>query len=108
MKLDMQRDLPGSATSVRFEGEKHGDGAGVSFFVVATPAGDGTRLHRHPYAEVFIVEDGTVTFTLGEDEVEADPGDVVVAPAGAAHKFRNSGERTLAMTCIHAAGAMST
>jgi mannose-6-phosphate isomerase-like protein (cupin superfamily) len=108
MKLDMKRDLPGSDTSVRFEGDEHGGGAGVSFFVEATPPGLGPRLHRHPYAEVFIVQDGTVTFSLDDDEVDAGSGEVVVVPAGAAHKFRNSGERPIAMTCIHAAPAMST
>jgi quercetin dioxygenase-like cupin family protein len=49
--------------------------------------GTGPKLHRHPYEETFIVEDGDVLFTVGENTTEAGAGDIVVVPAGTPHKF---------------------
>jgi len=49
-------DLPGSEHASRFEGADHG--ATVSFFLSTHPPGRGARLHRHPYEETFIVEEG--------------------------------------------------
>jgi len=72
-----------------FQGYRHG--AGVSFIVVDAPPGGGPKLHRHPYEEVFVVQEGTATFTAGEEVIEASGGQVVVVPAGVPHKFVNSG-----------------
>src|SRR6476469_5033937 len=91
-------ELRTSATTHLMEG--HAYGAGVSFFLIAYPPGRGNNLHRHPYAEVFIVQEGEALFTVGGSEV--------VVPAGDAHRFQATGEGTLRMTCIHAAGAMQT
>ena len=66
-------------------------GASVSVIVVDAPPGGGPRLHRHPYEEVFVVQEGSATFTAGDDVIEATGGQVVVVPAGVAHKFVNSG-----------------
>src|SRR5215212_11630198 len=70
-------DLPGSAQSRRFEGHAVGE-VGVSFFVTDAAAGHGPSLHTHPYAEVFIVEEGRVAFTVGGATIEAEAGQVVV------------------------------
>ena len=78
-------ELPGSEDASRFEGEKHG--AQVSFFVSHNRPGTGPNLHRHPYEETFIVQEGEVLFTVGERTIEATAGDIVVVPAGAPHKF---------------------
>jgi mannose-6-phosphate isomerase-like protein (cupin superfamily) len=42
-------------------------------------------LHRHPYAEVFLVQEGNATFTVGEDTIDVTGGQIVVAqdPQGA-------------------------
>jgi quercetin dioxygenase-like cupin family protein len=45
--------------------EGHAYGAGVSFFLIEYPPGCGNSLHRHPYAEVFIVQEGEALFTVG-------------------------------------------
>ena len=50
-------ELPHSRTAHTFEGYRHGD-ANVSFFLTDAPPGSGPRLHTHPYAEVFIVQEG--------------------------------------------------
>src|SRR5215213_11735152 len=39
--------------------------AGISFIVVDARPGGGPRLHRHPYEEVFVVQESTATFTAG-------------------------------------------
>jgi mannose-6-phosphate isomerase-like protein (cupin superfamily) len=70
--------------------------------VVDAPPGGGPKLHRHPYEEVFIVQQGTATFTAGDETVEVKGGQVVVVPAGVAHKFVNSGEERLRQVDLHA------
>ena len=64
-------------------------GAGVSIILESTSrAGVGPRLHRHPYAETFLIRRGSAVFTIGSDELEAHAGQVLVVPAGTAHTFR--------------------
>ena len=78
-------ELPRGEHSATFNGHEHG--AEVCFFLSQNKPGTGPALHRHPYPETFIVEEGEVLFTVGEGTVEAGPGDIVVVPAGAPHKF---------------------
>lgn len=98
-------ELPHGKISHRFEGYRHGD-ANVSFFLVDCPPGSGAGLHKHPYEEVFIVQEGEATFTVGDDTVEARAGQIVVVPAGVPHKFVNSGTGPLRQVDIHPDGRM--
>ena len=91
---------PGSNT-VKFQGCLHGE-ANISFLWVNMPPGDGPRLHRHPYEEVFIILEGRATFTVGEATEEATAGQVLVAPPNTPHKFVNSGDGPLRQIDIHA------
>ena len=100
-------ELPHSETAYRFEGYRYG-GANVSFFLSDTPPGGGPSLHTHPYAEVFVVQEGELTFTVGDASVEATRGQIVIAPAGAPHKFVNSGASRARHIDIHTDGRMST
>jgi len=100
-------ELPHSGSAHRFEGCLYG-GADVSFFVSDTPPGKGPSLHTHPYAEVFIVHDGELTFRVGEDTVEASGGQIVVAPAGTPHKFTNTGAGRARHLDIHTSARMDT
>ena len=84
------------------EFQGHHLGAGVSFIVVDAQPGSGPGLHRHPYEEVFVVQEGVATFTAGDDVIEVRGGQVVVVPAGVAHKFVNSGSGRLRQVDIHA------
>ncbi len=70
--------------------------------VLDAPPGSGPRLHKHPYEEVFVVQEGAATFTAGEDVIEASAGQVVVVPAGVPHKFVNPGPGRLRQIDIHA------
>jgi mannose-6-phosphate isomerase-like protein (cupin superfamily) len=83
-------------------------GATISLILDHSDPGQGPRLHRHPYDETWVVHEGSLTFQLGEARLEVGPGDIVIAPAGVAHKFTNTGPRRSDMVCIHANPTMST
>jgi mannose-6-phosphate isomerase-like protein (cupin superfamily) len=76
--------------------------ANVSFILVDAPPGSGPKLHRHPYEEVFVLQEGSATFTAGDKTIEVKGGQVVVVPAGVAHRFVNSGTGRLRQVDIHA------
>ena len=99
--------LPHGGTAHTFEGYRYGD-ADVSFFLTDGPPESGPGLHRHPYAEVFVIHEGEVTFTVGEETIEAGAGQIVVVPAGVPHKFVNSGTTRARHIDIHASSRMTT
>jgi quercetin dioxygenase-like cupin family protein len=107
MSLITRGTLPGSETAEDFAGHEHGE-VPVSMILVHNQPGQGPELHRHPYPEVFVVHDGTARFELDGSAVTAGAGDVVIAPAGAAHRFTNSGTGLLSMTCIHTSARISS
>lgn len=76
-------------------------GANVTIMVIDAAPGEGPRLHRHPYEEVFAVLDGEATFTLGDERRAARGGEVVVAPAGVPHAFTNTGSTRLRQVNVH-------
>jgi mannose-6-phosphate isomerase-like protein (cupin superfamily) len=102
-----QNDLPGNETSRTFEGYLHND-AHVSFFISATPPGRGPKLHQHHYEEVFVVQSGILTFTVGEETIEVGAGIVIVVSAGTPHKFINSGTEIAHHIDIHVTSHMET
>ena len=93
-------DLALGETAKEFQGYHHG--AGISFIVIDALPGSGPKLHNHPYEEVFVVQEGSVTFTAGDELIEASAGQVVVVSAGVPHKFVNSGDGRLRQIDIHA------
>ena len=104
-RLVQLADLPGSERSRRFEGHAFGE-VGVSFFATDAPPGHGPSLHTHPYAEVFVVQEGRVAFTVGTETIEAEAGQVLVVPADMPHKFVNLGPGRSRHLDIHASGTM--
>ena len=56
---------PRGPTSYAFEGYKHGSTC-VSLHLTDLPPGEGPRLHRHPYEEVFVIHEGQAIYTLGD------------------------------------------
>ena len=92
--------------STNLEGSEHG--ATISVILDHSEPGEGPRLHRHPYDETWIVQEGTLTFQLGEERFTAGPGDVVIAPPNTAHKFTNAGPGPSSLVCIHASPTFST
>ena len=100
-------DLEHSAQAHEFVGAEH-HGVPFSVILVHSQPGVGPKLHRHPYAEVFIVESGEATFRIGDDTVVVGGGTVVVSPPGEAHGFTNTGSSELRLTTIHAAPRFET
>ena len=92
-------DLRSSETAAKFEGRDHG--STVSMFITNHPPGAGPGLHRHPYEETFLVQEGTATFTADGEAIEAKAGEMLVVPAGAAHGFKNSGDGPLRLVSVH-------
>ncbi|MCA0454405.1 MAG: cupin domain-containing protein [Chloroflexi bacterium] len=90
-----------------FEGYLYGN-VNVSFFLSDTPPGKGPRLHSHPYDEIFVVQEGKLTFTVGTETVEVVGGQIVIAPAGTPHKFVNTGSENARHIDIHVTPRMET
>ena len=95
-KDELHRD----GSNYEFEGYLYGD-TGVSFIWLDLPPGEGPRLHKHPYAEVFIVQEGQATYTVGANVLEVHAGQVVIAPPNVPHKCTNSGAGPLRQVDIH-------
>ena len=93
-------ELSRSGDTYEFEGYLYGN-TNVSVILVDLPPGEGPKLHVHPYEEIFIVQEGRATFTLGDTTREVEGGYVVIGPAHVPHKFINSGEGLLKMINIH-------
>jgi quercetin dioxygenase-like cupin family protein len=102
-------DLPLSNIAREFVGADHG-GVGICAILVEAPPGAGPSLHRHPYPEVFITQEGTATLFVGEDgaERETGAGEIVVVPAGQWHGFVNSGDGPLRQIDIHVSASFDT
>jgi mannose-6-phosphate isomerase-like protein (cupin superfamily) len=97
--------LPSGENSEVFNGHEHR--ATVSVFLSHNRPNTGPTLHKHPYEDVFIVQEGDVLFTLDDSEVEATGGDVIVVPPNTPHKFLSRGE-THRQVSIHPAPRMET
>ena len=97
----LKRDeLTRDGNSAEFEGYLHGD-TSFSLIWVNMPPGRGVRLHKHPYQEVFVIQEGQVTFTVGSNTTTLQGGHIVIVPPGVPHKFINSGEKQLVQIDIH-------
>jgi quercetin dioxygenase-like cupin family protein len=81
--------VPGSSQRM-ITGEDHG--LGLCIIMAQYPPGTGPGPHRHPNASAIYVAEGFGVFTVGDDELAAEAGDVVVVPAMAWHSFRNTGD----------------
>jgi mannose-6-phosphate isomerase-like protein (cupin superfamily) len=96
-------ELRTSPAASLFEGARHG-GVEVSVYATLWPADDGPSRHVHPYAEVFVVERGEATFSVGGEERTVRAGHVVVVPPETPHRFRNSGAEPLRVISVHPRG----
>jgi mannose-6-phosphate isomerase-like protein (cupin superfamily) len=99
MKVIRTDDLRTSGGSPELIGEDHG--VGISVILVEAAPGRGPSLHRHDYAEVFVVIEGQASFRGGDEQVDVPAGHVVVVPGGEPHGFTNSGDATLRQVAIH-------
>ena len=99
--------LDATAHAEELVGADHGD-VPFSVILVHGPPGTGPKVHRHPYAEVFVVESGQARFVLGDEQRDVEAGHVVIGPANLAHGFTNSGNGPLRLIAIHGASRFIT
>ena len=95
-----QDELQNSGSTSEFEGYLHAD-TEVSFILVDIQPGEGVRLHTHPYQEIFILQEGAATYTVGATALEARAGQIIIVEADTPHKFVNSGDGKLRQVDIH-------
>jgi len=93
-------DLPFDGNTYEFIGSQH-QNTDVSFIWVDMPPGGSVRLHKHPYKEIFIIQEGVSTFTVDSTTLEARAGQIIIVPAGVPHKFTNNSDRQLKQIDIH-------
>jgi mannose-6-phosphate isomerase-like protein (cupin superfamily) len=91
--------LPRDGYTYEFEGGSQG--TDVSFIWVEMPPAQGVRLHKHPYKEIFVIQEGVAAFTVGAASLEAHAGQIVIVPANTPHKFLNAGDGALRQVDIH-------
>ncbi len=84
----------------QFEGKDIGTNVTV-LFVCHREVGVGPRWHVHPYDEIFIIRVGNALFTIGDERIEAQAGDILLGPADVPHKYHNLGPGLLESTDIH-------
>ena len=93
-------ELPYDGNTYEFQGIHH-QATNVSFIWVDMPPGGTIRLHKHPYEEIFIIQEGVATFTIGSATLPAHAGQVIIVPAEVPHKFMNLSDRQLKQIDIH-------
>jgi mannose-6-phosphate isomerase-like protein (cupin superfamily) len=104
----LNRDtLPYDGNTYEFEGLQYQD-TEVSFIWVDMQPGGSVRLHKHPYKEIFIIQEGVATFTVGSAALEAHAGQIIIVPADTPHKFMNTGDQRLKQVDIHVNGQFIT
>jgi mannose-6-phosphate isomerase-like protein (cupin superfamily) len=91
-------DLRLSPTAALFQGREE---IPVSMFITRYEHGQGPSLHRHPYAEVFVVQTGTATFTVGDEELVVEAGNLTIVPPETPHGFENRGTDVLRVLSVH-------
>jgi len=84
----------------KFEGKDIGTNVTVLFYATQE-VGVGPRWHVHPYDEIFIMRQGRALFTIGDEKIEAQAGDILLGPADVPHKYHNLGPGLLESTDIH-------
>jgi len=93
-------DLPYDGNVYEFEGTQY-QATDISFIWVDMPPGGNVRLHNHPYKEIFIIQEGVATFTVGSNTLEAQAGQIIIVPADVPHKFRSVSDKQLKQVDIH-------
>lgn len=99
-ELDHYQPVEGVVIST-ISGEVHGLGD-VSVVVRSeSQPGYGPPEHTHEYLEIFVVQTGRGRYTVGGNQYDAGPGDVIIVPPDTTHGFVNIGDDVLRHTAIH-------
>ncbi len=74
-------------TQVRFLCEGASTGSAWSLMEVTLPQGSGPPPHVHDWDEAYVVLEGEVAFSVGDQRIDAVAGDFIYTPGGLAHGF---------------------
>ena len=72
------------------DGDETRDGYSISEWWLE-PNTTGPGAHHHDEDDVFYMLEGTVSFLVGDEWIDADKGAFVIAPGGTTHDFQNRG-----------------
>jgi mannose-6-phosphate isomerase-like protein (cupin superfamily) len=78
----------------------------LSIGISENPPGIDGFVHRHSCGEVFVVCDGCGVYTVGDTEIVAGPGDMVIIPPDTWHSFRPEGDNHLRHVAVYDAGVV--
>jgi mannose-6-phosphate isomerase-like protein (cupin superfamily) len=76
----------------------------VSIGMSDNPPGIDGFVHRHSCGEVFVVYEGRGIYTIGDTEIVAEPGDMVIIPPNTWHSFRPDGDNGLRHVAVYDSG----
>ena len=74
----------------------------VEVHLVTHPVGQVKELHVHdpPQDHVIVIRSGRMRWTVEGESLDAEPGDVIVTPAGTAHSYEVLGDEPARVVCI--------
>jgi quercetin dioxygenase-like cupin family protein len=77
-------------------------GGGVQVIRAEMAPGIDFALHTHPHEQIIVVLEGTLHFTVGDEEQDVRAGGVIHAPPGVPHGGRVVGdERVVTIEALH-------
>ena len=95
--------MPGIRATFKADGAETGDGYSISTWRLdAHTTGPGA--HSHPEDDAFFVTEGTMSFLVGTDWIDAPAGTFVLAPGGTVHDFENRSDEPATALNISAPG----
>jgi quercetin dioxygenase-like cupin family protein len=104
--IDISHMKPQGSEVAIFQGLEHG--ANVSFFIVQFSPGKGSKKHRHPYEETFIILDGEIELDIDGEARRVGSETIAIVPANTWHEFKNCGGTPVQMVNLHPVPKMIT
>jgi len=94
MAAETHEEIRVGAVAVRFMVEGEQSGGSVAVFEFDVPAGARVpAAHSHDaYEETIYGLDGVLTWTVDGERIDVRPGEALVIPRGAVHRFDNPGD----------------
>jgi quercetin dioxygenase-like cupin family protein len=81
---------PIDQVTVLLTGEQTGGGFFMAEAIVPPGCGNPPHIHARE-SETFYIQQGTLTIQVGDETLNASPGDVVQLPRNVVHSFKNAG-----------------
>jgi mannose-6-phosphate isomerase-like protein (cupin superfamily) len=100
-------DQPHSGEAHRFAGADHGN-LPFSIILIHVGPGGGPAMHRHPYPEVWLIEEGEATFQVGDRHFAVPAGRGVIGPPNVPHGFTNTGSGQLRLVSVRGSSRFVT